>query len=496
MQNSKLVRMLLAFCLLLPLAAMAADEIPSAPREMRAVWVATVANIDWPSSPLLSVEDQKKEAIAILDKVKQLNMNAVILQIRPQADALYKSDLEPWSYYLTGEQGKAPEPFYDPLEFWIEESHARGIELHTWLNPYRAGHPSMRGEISPKSIIKSKPNCVHKLQSAGYYWMDPALQEVQDHSYAVVMDVVKRYDVDAIHFDDYFYPYPEYNNGQDFPDDEAYKVYTEKGGKLTRGDWRREAVNTFIKRLYDGIKQEKPRVKFGISPFGVYRPGYPSSIRASFDQYSTLYADARLWLNSGWVDYYAPQLYWPISRIATSYPLLLSWWNSENKQGRNLWPGLYIRPETEVREMSREIVNEIMVTRAMVPQSTGTVIFSMKSMMSKENLIAKALSEGPFASQALVPAFPWLDSKAPEPPTIRAEKKNEELQVSWKPEGEEKPFLYVLYINDSGKWNCKIFPEKTLQTSLKLKDAKISALAISAVDRCGNESEKKVLPIN
>ena len=207
-----------------------ADNIPPVQREMRAAWVATVANIDWPSRPGLSTDEQKKEAIVILDKIKLLNMNAVVLQVRPQADALYKSDIEPWSYYLTGEQGKAPEPFYDPLEFWVTEAHNRGIELHTWLNPYRAGHPAMKGAISDKSIIKSKPACVKKLASEGYYWMDPTNAEVQDQSFAVVMDLIKRYDIDGIHFDDYFYPYAEYNNNKDFPDEEGYKEYKAKGG--------------------------------------------------------------------------------------------------------------------------------------------------------------------------------------------------------------------------------------------------------------------------
>ncbi|MGE5498792.1 MAG: glycoside hydrolase family 10 protein [Syntrophothermus sp.] len=304
-----------------------AEEIPSASRELRAAWVATVDNIDWPSKPGLSVDEQKKEAIAILDRLKELNMNAVIFQVRPQADALYKSDLEPWSYYLTGEQGKAPEPFYDPLEFWVSEAHARGIELHAWFNPYRANHPAMKCEISPKSIVKTKPECVRKLGKAGYYWMDPSLQEVQNHSYSVIMDVVKRYDIDGVQFDDYFYPYSEYNEGKDFPDDESYKAYTDKGGKLSRGDWRRDNVNKFVKRVYEGIKKVKASVLFGISPFGLYRPGYPASIPSGFDQYSTLYADAKLWFNRGWVDYYSTQLYWNISNMKVSFPIHFGWWD-------------------------------------------------------------------------------------------------------------------------------------------------------------------------
>ncbi|HET7360691.1 MAG TPA: family 10 glycosylhydrolase, partial [Salinimicrobium sp.] len=295
-------------------------NIPHAMREFRAAWVATVANINWPSKPGLSSKEQQKEAIALLDFLKKHNFNAVILQVRPQADALYESELEPWSYFLTGEQGKAPEPFYDPLHFWIEAAHDRGLELHAWLNPYRAHHTS-GGEISEESIIKTHPELVVKLKN-GMYWMDPSKEGTQKRSTAVVMDIVKRYDIDGIHFDDYFYPYDSYNGGEDFPDDESWKAYRESGGKLSRADWRRESVNTFIRNLYKRIKAEKPHVKFGISPFGIWRPGYPKSIRG-YDQYNELYADARLWLRKGWVDYFTPQLYWTINQIPQSFPVLL-----------------------------------------------------------------------------------------------------------------------------------------------------------------------------
>jgi uncharacterized lipoprotein YddW (UPF0748 family) len=471
------------------------DELPSVMREMRAAWVATVANIDWPSKPGLGVDQQKQEAIAILERLKELNMNTVVFQVRPQADAFYKSDLEPWSYYLTGEQGKPPEPFYDPLEFWIEEAHSRGIEFHAWLNPYRANHPAMRGEISPGSIVKTKPHCVKKLGSNGYYWMDPAMQEVQDHSFAVVMDIVKRYDVDAIHFDDYFYPYPEYNDGKDFPDDDSYQAYTESGGQLSRGDWRRDAVNKFIQCVYDGIKQEKPYVKFGISPFGVYRPGIPPSIGTGFDQYATLYADAKLWLNMGWIDYFTPQLYWPISRVELSYPILLQWWSTENPMGRNLWPGLFIRPEINKKEMSLEIVNQIMVTRGMVPKSPGTMLFSMKSLLSTDSTIYKALSKGPFKTQALTPTYPWLDNEAPASPILNVDKQDNELKINWEAVGEEKPFWFVMFTKIDRVWSYEVLPANKLSLSKIINGKNITAVAISAVDRCGNESEKSIFDI-
>ena len=214
-------------------------------REFRAAWIATVDNIDWPSRPGLSAYEQQAEAIELLEFLKQNQFNAVILQVRPQADALYDSELEPWSYFLTGEQGSPPEPYYDPLNFWIEEAHKRGLELHAWLNPYRAHH-TKGNTISPKSVVKKNPDAVYRLQS-GYWWMDPSLKKTQDLTSSVVLDIVKRYDVDRIHFDDYFYPYPDYNAGKDFPDLKNWNNYVKNGGTLSKGDWRRKANESLPK---------------------------------------------------------------------------------------------------------------------------------------------------------------------------------------------------------------------------------------------------------
>src|SRR5690606_13040998 len=229
------------------------------------------------------------------------------------------------------------EPFYDPLHFWIEAAHDRGLELHAWLNPYRAHHSS--GKVnSEKSIIKTHPELVLKLAN-GMYWMDPALEGTKEISTAVVMDLVKRYDLDGIHFDDYFYPYDSYNNGKDFPDDKSWDTYKSAGGELSRGDWRRENVNSFIKNIYEEIKAEQPEVKFGLSPFGIWLPGYPESI-AGYDQSDKLYADAKLWLNEGWIHHCTPQLYWTTNKLEQSFPVLLGWWEEENYQARHLWPGI------------------------------------------------------------------------------------------------------------------------------------------------------------
>jgi uncharacterized lipoprotein YddW (UPF0748 family) len=245
--------------------------VPDVPREFRAVWVATVANIDWPSEPGLSTQDQQDELIAILDRCKVLNFNAVVLQVRPAADALYPSDLEPWSYFLTGEMGAAPQPHYDPLAFAVQEAHRRGLELHAWFNPYRALHPSNKGDVADSHISKTRPSVVHEY--GPYLWMNPSEPAVQAHSLAVMLDVVRRYDVDGIHMDDYFYPYKvndDEGNEVDFPDDAAWRAYLDAGGKLGRSDWRRKSVDDFIERLYRETKKIKPHVQVGISPFGIW----------------------------------------------------------------------------------------------------------------------------------------------------------------------------------------------------------------------------------
>lgn len=463
---------------------------PEAMREFRAAWVATVANINWPSKPGLSSEQQQKEAIALLDLLKEHNFNAVILQVRPQADALYESQLEPWSYFLTGKQGKAPEPFYDPLHFWTEAAHDRGLELHAWLNPYRAQHTS-GGEISDKSVIRTKPELVVKLKN-GMYWMDPSRKGTQEHATAVVMDILKRYDVDGIHFDDYFYPYDSYNNGEDFPDDKSWSAYQLDGGELSRGDWRRQSVNIFIKNLYEKIKAEKPHVKFGISPFGIWRPGFPESIRG-YDQYDKLYADARLWLNEAWIDYFTPQLYWSINQQPQSFPVLLGWWEEQNDKERHLWPGLNIGLGGDEKNVD-EVINQIMITRGMLPESPGAVHWSIAPLVKHPSL-AKAILEGPYKREALVPASPWLDHEAPAAPVVVLEIENGTVNITWVPGDDEEPFKQVVYYNYGSSWNYKIVDRNAnsllLQKVVTGPDGKKSSLikvGVTAVDRSGNES--------
>jgi len=434
-----------------PTVPATAPALPTAEREFRAAWVATVANINWPSRPGLPVEQQKQEAIALLDLLAEHNFNAVIFQVRPQADALYPSELEPWSYYLSGEQGKAPEPFYDPLQFWIEAAHARGLELHAWLNPYRAHHTA-GGEVTEASIVKKRPELALRLAN-GIWWLDPTLPGTQAHSHAVVMDIVRRYDVDGIHFDDYFYPYPSYNDGADFPDSLSWRAYQAAGGELTRGGWRRQAVNQFIENLYRSIKAEKPQVKFGLSPFGIWRPGHPPSIQG-FDQYGQLYADARLWLNEGWVDYWTPQLYWPINQIPQSYPVLLGWWEKENTHGRHLWPGLSIGRIAGEKGVD-EVINQIMVTRGMIPEAPGNAHWSI-GVLARNDSLLQAVAGGPYRKAALVPPSPWLGHKLPPAPEVEIELRGDSLLAKVSHTEAGQAFRWVAYFRHNGNWDYHI----------------------------------------
>lgn len=457
----------------------AATTVPM--REMRGVWVATVANIDWPSKRTLTSEEQKAELIAILDKCVELNLNVVVLQVRPACDALYASKLEPWSEFLTGEMGKAPEPFYDPLAFAVAESHKRGLELHAWFNPYRAFHPSAKGPISADHISKTHPEVVK--QYGKHLWLDPGEKLVQKHSHDVIMDVVKRYDLDGIHMDDYFYPYKEKDTSGtiiDFPDEPSWNKYKAEGGELERNDWRRKNVDDFVEKLYADIKRTKPHVKFGLSPFGIWKPGYPEQIKG-FNQYEELYADAKKWLNEGWVDYWTPQLYWKIEQTSQSYPVLLKWWTEENTEGRNVWPGNFTSKVAEGWD-PEEIVNQVLATRNQEGAS-GNVHFSMRSLMKNSSGINDALMKDVYGKQALVPASPWLDDEPPPAPKVQ----RQDNRLTFKASEGEAPFLWVVYFDSK---DYRILPASTTSFEMDEGMTEAASIRVSAVDRNGNESPK------
>ncbi|HEY3932866.1 MAG TPA: family 10 glycosylhydrolase [Verrucomicrobiae bacterium] len=485
-------RILSALVLFLPAMLFAQNEIyltaaitpPEPPREFRGAWIATVANIDWPSKPGLTVNRQKTELISLLDRAAQLHLNAVIFQVRPVCDAMYASSIEPWSEYLTGTQGKAPQPFYDPLAFAIAEAHKRGLELHAWFNPFRASHPLAKSPAALNHISRTHPELVRRY--GDQLWLDPGEPTVRDYVLRVVIDVVKRYDVDGVQFDDYFYPYPEKDSAGralDFPDYATWKKYGLPNG-LERGDWRRQNVNQFIQSVYQNIKAAKPWVKFGISPFGIWRPQNPPQIRG-LDAYATLYADSRKWLAEGWLDYFAPQLYWPADQREQSFPVLLKWWREQNVKGRNLWPGLSAA-NVGAKFSANEIVRQIQITRGQ--NVNGEIFYHLKNLT--DNPALAEIIRNDYPQTALVPASPWLDSTPPDKPKLFATVEKSGVRVHWETD-KEPGWLWVLQFRANGIWTTQILPAN--QTSRLLENSMPDAVSIRAVDRVGNLSASMVL---
>jgi uncharacterized lipoprotein YddW (UPF0748 family) len=473
-----------------------ADAPPPVMREFRGVWVATVANIDWPSRPGLPADSQRAELLALLDRAAAMRLNAVVLQVRPAADALYPSELEPWSEYLTGAMGRAPEPFYDPLEFAVAEAHRRGLELHAWFNPYRARHPSATSPIAETHLSRTHPEVVKAY--GRYLWMDPGEPLVQAHSRRVILDVVRRYDVDGVHIDDYFYPYPERDSAGrviDFPDEPSWTRYVRSGGRLSRSDWRRANVDGFVRTLYREIKRAKPWVKFGISPFGVWRPGHPSIATLTFDQHEMLYADARKWLREGWMDYYTPQLYWRIARPDLSYPILLGWWVGQNVKGRHLWPGNFTSRtwEGDPRPWpASEVVGQVFVTRGR-PGAGGNIHFSMKAFMLNPDSLVERLSRDAYARPALVPASPWLSRARPGRPGLTVDPDASGGSIArFVPGGGAEPRWWVVHVRAGGRWTAEVLPGWRREHPIP---AGAESVAVSAVDRVGNEGPRAVARI-
>jgi uncharacterized lipoprotein YddW (UPF0748 family) len=461
---------------------------PAVQREFRGVWVATVDNIDWPSRPGLSTAEQQRELVAILDRARALNLNAVVLQVRPATDALYASPLEPWSEYLTGAMGRAPAPYYDPLAFAVAEAHRRGLELHAWFNPYRARQARAKGPAAATHVSVTKPELVRRY--GPMQWMDPGEPRTLEHSLAVVLDVVRRYDVDGVHIDDYFYPYKVADSAGrkvDFPDSASYARYVAGGGALGRDDWRRRNVDEFVRRMYAGVRAAKPGVKIGVSPFGIARPGQPAGI-CCFDQYTELYADARKWLREGWLDYWTPQLYWRISAPQQSYPRLLAYWADENVRGRHLWPGNYLGRVADGSKTAwpvAEIDSQIALTRAH-PGATGNVHFSMKALMSNQGGVADSLAAGAYAGPALVPASPWLPGRAPGRPALALVGGAAPAVLLQPAAGESAPWLWVVRARAGVAWRTAVVPGDQTRWAPPDGRAPDEAL-VFAVDRSGRE---------
>ena len=366
----------------------------AAPKEFRGVWVATVYNLDWPSKPGLSAATQQAQLRALLDRAVSLNLNAILLQVRPASDALYNSAYEPWSQVLSGSAGVSPG--YDPLAFAISEAHARGLELHAWVNPFRAALHS-NDRLPSNHVAVKHPEWVRRF--GGQLWIDPGNPAARRYVIDVITDIARRYSVDGIHLDDYFYPYPV-KGGTSFPDEASWQTYGRASG-LSRGDWRRQNINEFVRELYRSVKSARSQARFGISPFGIWRPGVPNTIRAGVDSYAQLYADSRAWLANGWVDYLAPQLYWSIQPSAQSYSVLLDWWRSQS-HGIPIWPGIATE-RIGSRRPAGEIAAQIELARNGTA-SPGHIHWSMKALLRDQGGIDELLRGGLYREKADPPS--------------------------------------------------------------------------------------------
>ena len=417
-------------------------------RELRAVWIATVKNIDWPSQAGLPTESQQKEMLDLLDFHRKNGMNAVVMQIRPAADAFYDSKYEPWSEWLNGKQGKSPDPYYDPLSFIIKACHERGMEFHAWFNPYRAVVDQDSTKIlAPDHISEQYPEWFLKYGKNLYF--DPGEPQARLYLSQIISDVLYRYDIDGVHFDDYFYPYKI--PAVPFPDTASYARYGEFFEEVD--DWRRNNVDEFIRVLSRRIKSIKPWVKFGISPFGVWRNQSKdprgSATRAGQTSYDDLYADIKKWLDQEWIDYVVPQIYFSIGYELVSYDITLEWWQKHHN-ARHLYIGqaaykINNNKDTRWKDPA-QIPSQIRLNRT-YKDVQGSMFFSAKSFKSNPLGIVDSLQQRLFNRPALFPLMPWLGGKAPNSPNeLEASSQRKGVILSWEaPLLGTKPAYYAIY---------------------------------------------------
>ncbi len=427
-----------AYLLLINAALFSQTEPPK--YEFRGAWLSTVANIDWPSSPGNSVEKNKQDLIKILDYLKAANLNAVVFQIRPACDAMYKSEIEPWSYWLTGLQGKAPNPVWDPLEFAVEEAHKRGMELHAWFNPYRVRWSTWGLTLDPKNVAVRNPSWV--LTIAGSQILDPGIPQVRDHVLNVIMDVVRRYDVDAIHFDDYFYMQEITNE-----DDKTFAEHNPKGF-TDRGDWRRDNVNELLRMIYAGIQAEKPHVKFGQSPSGIWKSGVPPGIFGR-SAYSAIFCDAVAWLDEQIIDYLTPQLYWPFGG-GQDYGKLLPWW-AEQRNGRHIIPGLPFYQVGNTAGMDKTQLGKMITLNRNTDGVYGEIYFTSNDFEENKLNNTDTLKNNYYRYKAIVPPMEWKELI---PPSAPADLRFDRVPglgttaITWTAPPDDDVARYVLYSFD------------------------------------------------
>lgn len=473
--------------------------------EFRGAWIHTVGNQQFKT---MSTKEVKELLLETLDALEEAGINAVIFQVRPQADAFYISQIEPWSRFLSGEQGKAPQNIWDPLEFMIAESHKRGMELHAWCNPYRVTSNKTE-QLHPNHLYFKKPELFKKYGEQLYF--DPGEPESISHTVKVIADIVSRYNVDAIHFDDYFYPYPI--PFEEFHDDASFTKHSEEQGfeYWEKGDWRRNNVTTLIKALNDTIKALKPWVRFGVSPFGIHRnlkdtPDSSGSKTNGLSNYDQLYADVLLWAKNGWIDYNVPQLYWKIGHPAADYKTLIEWWNKYNPKG-HLYIGQSIGTFTEpdLNNPSKTQFDAKMKLVRELQNVHGNVWWPGWSVAKNRDGIADSLSKNYQKELALIPAYKNLDTIPPKPIKKLRYNKGE---ITWKEDKSKDPMqqaqFYAVYRFPEGVEkdisNNKYLVKIIDQNKFKLNENRLNRgsyfYIITAIDRCRNESiESKSLKI-
>ncbi len=479
-----------------PDSSLATNDKDFLKHEFRAVWIVTLDNKDFPSRKGLSTKQQQEEIIQMLDFYQKKGINAIVFQVRPSSDAFYSSPYEPWSEWLTGKQGEIPMPFYDPLAFMVEECHKRNMELHAWFNPYRAVF-TKNSSVSKRHISELKPHWIIKY--AGAKQLDPGLPEVRYYIQSIVLDVVKRYDIDAVHFDDYFYPYKIGN--EEIPDDETFKHH--KGNFQNKNDWRRENINLLIKGLSESIAKMKPHVKFGISPLGVWRnlKDDPRGSATAVGQtcYDYLGADILKWLENGWIDYVAPQMYWSIGHERADYKVLAEWW-AKNSYNKHVYVGLAsykaVMQDPDKRWQNRhELSKQMRLNRK--HNLHGSIFFRSKPLM--RSWVSDTLYKQFFRYPALIPAMRWKDSIPPLPPDkIKIVRSRKRAMLTWvtpTPASDgQTPYYYVVYKAKNGETLDLSDPkhiiaiQKTTDWTEKIGEKESITYFITAVDRLHNES--------
>jgi uncharacterized lipoprotein YddW (UPF0748 family) len=460
-------------------------------REFRGAWIATVVNLDWPSTQGGDPQAQRSQLTLILDGLKAVGINAVVFQIRPECDALYPSTIEPWSYWLTGAQGVAPSAPFDPLQFAIDEAHKRGMELHAWFNPYRAERSVENYALADSHVVKKHPEWI--LTFGTLKMLDPGLPAARDHVLSVILDVVRRYDVDGIHWDDYFYPYSGIIN------QDSASWWLHNRGFTNIADWRRDNVNLLVKTVSDSVKNVKPRVKFGISPFGIWKSGYPPGIVGT-SAYDDLYCDALTWLNSKWIDYITPQLYWRFGG-GQDYGLLMPWWAQQaSVAGRHFYPGQAAYRITDSNWGASELPNQMRLNRSN-SLAQGSIFFRANyGVIDNPKGFADSLRNNFYRYPALKPLMSFKETTPPNAPTaLNITPSQTTARLTWTApsaasDGEAASY-HVVYrsslrpIDISDARNILSIQQETSYTETNLPSAGVTYYyAVAALDKLQNES--------